>query len=161
MTTQPSPAPLAIRDATAEDLPAFVGILAAGGSRPGKEEASDLAPYRAALREIDAADRSRLLVAEVDGAVVGACQVFAVRHLQERGGLCAEVESLHVAPDRRGGGIGGHLLDAAVEVARGWGCYRVQLTSNSARTDAHRFYERAGFTPSHVGFKRLLPRPSP
>ena len=145
-----------VRDAAVDDLPRLVRILALGGSRPGKEDPGDLAPYRAALREIDAAERHRLLVAEVDGEVVGVCQVFAVRHLQERGGLCAEVESLHVAPERRNGGIGGRLLDAAVEEARGWGCYRVQLTSNAVRTDAHRFYERAGFTASHVGFKRLL-----
>jgi hypothetical protein len=31
------------------------------------------------------------------------------------------------------------------------------LTSNLARTDAHRFYARHGFEPSHVGFKRLIP----
>ena len=157
MTTQPSPAPPVVRDAIVDDLPALVEILAAGGTRPGKEEPGDLAPYRAALAEVDAVERHRLLVAEVDGEVVGVCQLFAVRHLQERGGLCAEVESLHVAPQRRGGGIGRRLLDAAVAVARGWGCYRVQLTSNAVRTDAHRFCERAGLTASHVGFKRLLP----
>jgi hypothetical protein len=32
----------------------------------------------------------------------------------------------------------------------------VQLTSNDARPDAHRFYQRLGFTPSHRGFKLLL-----
>ena len=31
----------------------------------------------------------------------------------------------------------------------------VQLTSDAARVDAHRFYERLGFVPSHVGFKYL------
>lgn len=29
----------------------------------------------------------------------------------------------------------------------------VQLTSDAARTDAHRFYERLGFIGSHKGFK--------
>jgi hypothetical protein len=32
----------------------------------------------------------------------------------------------------------------------------VQLTSNRARDDAHRFYERLGFVPSHVGYKLML-----
>ena len=32
----------------------------------------------------------------------------------------------------------------------------VQLTSDVARPDAHRFYERLGFTASHVGFKLQL-----
>jgi hypothetical protein len=32
----------------------------------------------------------------------------------------------------------------------------VQLTSNKVRTDAHRFYEKLGFTKSHEGFKLTL-----
>ena len=62
-----------------------------------------------------------------------------------RGGLCAEIESVHVHPDHRGTGVGGALLRDAIDRARGLGCYRVQLTSNVARPDAHRFYERLGF----------------
>jgi GNAT superfamily N-acetyltransferase len=47
-------------------------------------------------------------------------------------------------------------MRAAIEQARALGCYRVQLTSNEARHDAHRFYEHLGFTPSHRGFKLAL-----
>jgi hypothetical protein len=32
----------------------------------------------------------------------------------------------------------------------------VQLTSDASRTDAHRFYQRLGFEPTHVGFKLTL-----
>jgi GNAT superfamily N-acetyltransferase len=72
---------------------------------------------------------------------------------------------MHVRVDLRGTGIGGLLLEAAVDVARAAGCYRVQLTSNTARSDAHRFNEHRfnehhGFAGSHVGFKRLLEPPS-
>jgi hypothetical protein len=28
--------------------------------------------------------------------------------------------------------------------------------SNVRRTEAHRFYERQGFVPSHLGFKRWI-----
>jgi len=44
----------------------------------------------------------------------------------------------------------------AIARARALGCYRVQLTSNAARPEAHRFYERLGFVASHVGFKLSL-----
>jgi hypothetical protein len=37
------------------------------------------------------------------------------------------------------------------------GAAMVQLTSDAARTDAHRFYERLGYVGSHVGFKYTLP----
>ena len=35
----------------------------------------------------------------------------------------------------------------------GWMIFLVQLTSDEARTDAHRFYERLGFVGSHRGFR--------
>jgi GNAT superfamily N-acetyltransferase len=47
-------------------------------------------------------------------------------------------------------------MRAAVAQAKELGCYRVQLTSNNARSEAHRFYARLGFEPSHSGFKLIL-----
>jgi GNAT superfamily N-acetyltransferase len=145
-----------VRPARRDDVPRLVELLVGGALRAGKEDASAVNAYLAALDEIEATPRSLVLVAEADGVVVGTVQVFAVRHLQEQGGLAAELESMHVAADQRGGGVGSQLVRAAVEVARGWGAYRVQLTSNTVRTDAHRFYERLGFSSSHVGFKLPL-----
>ncbi len=95
-------------------------------------------------------------MAELAGQVVGVCELIVFRHLQLKGGRCAEIESVHVHPDHRGSGIGTALLRDAIERARALGCYRVQLTSNLRREEAHRFYERLGFAPSHVGFKLPL-----
>ncbi len=147
---------LRIRDAGVADVPRLVALIAGGALDPGLTPETDLSPYADALREIADAPHSAVLVAEVRARVVGMCQLVGFRHVQHRGGLCAEVESMHVEADRRGDGIGGVLLEAAVARAREWGAYRVQLTSNLARGDAHRFYETHGFTASHVGFKRLL-----
>ena len=144
-----------VRDATVEDVERVVQLLV-GGSLRGGEDPSDLSPYEAALREMSGSSSSAVLVAEVDGRVVGMCQLFWFRHIQERGGLSAEIESMHVDESMRGRGIGTVLLDAAVSRAAQLGCYRVQLTSNRSRVDAHRFYERNGFEPSHIGFKRYL-----
>jgi GNAT superfamily N-acetyltransferase len=135
-----------------------VDLLAHGaiGAGPDRDVPTDLTPYRAALAEIDATTGSEVLVAELDGAVVGVCQLTTFRHLQAEGGRCAEIESVHVHPAHRSRGIGGVLLEEAVDRAKSAGCYRVQLTSNNARTDAHRFYECHGFVASHQGFKRAL-----
>ena len=65
---------------------------------------------------------------------------------------------MHIHPDFRGRGLGEQLLAVAVNAAREAGCCRIQLTSNLERPNAHRFYERLGFVPSHVGFKRPLER---
>ncbi|HEX4434186.1 MAG TPA: GNAT family N-acetyltransferase [Acidimicrobiales bacterium] len=149
---------LVIRDAEEADLGRIVELLTLGpvpGGPPSAEDPADLAPYRAALRAI-VESGGTVLVAVQDGEVVGTCQLIVFRHLQAHGGLCAEVESVHVHPDHRGGGVGGTLMRATFDRARALGCYRVQLTSNAARPDAHRFYEGLGLVASHVGFKLPL-----
>ena len=153
------PDALLIRRATEADLPRAIELLALGAvpdARPHNSDSPDhIGPYRSALREIDATGGA-VLVAELGAEVIGVCQLLVFRHLQARGGLCAELESVHVHPEHRGTGVGSALVREAVDRARALGCYRVQLTSNAVREDAHRFYERLGFTPSHVGFKLWL-----
>jgi GNAT superfamily N-acetyltransferase len=155
-----TPAGLVIRPAEEADLGRLVQLLVLGavpGGPPSTEDPHDLAPYRDAWRHIaEAADGAAVLVAVIAGEVVGVCQLIVFRHLQARGGLCAELESVHVHPDHRGTGVGGELVRAAIDRARDLGCYRVQLTSNAARHEAHRFYEGLGFEASHVGFKLRL-----
>ena len=133
----------------------MVDLLEFGALVPGQENPGDLGPYRAALEEI-AAGPGGVLVAERQGAVIGVCQLIVFRHLQQHGGRCAEIEAVHVHPELRGQGIGHALLRAAIARASELGCYRVQLTSNVARADAHRFYESLGFEATHQGFKLLL-----
>ena len=149
---------LVIRRADAGDLPRLVELLVLGSLRAGPpkaEDPSDVDRYRVALAEIEAAG-GEVLVAEQGAEVVGVCQLLVFRHLQGRGGRCAELESVHVHPDHRGCGIGRTLVAAAVERARVLGCYRVQLTSDRRRSEAHRFYEHIGFEPTHVGYKMRL-----
>ena len=153
-----TPTGLVIRPANEADLGRLVELLVLGavpGGPPSAEDPGDLGPYRAAWRDI-VEHGGLVLVADLRGEVVGVCQLIVFRHLQGRGGLCAEVESVHVHPDHRGSGVGAALMEDAIGRARGLGCYRVQLTSNVARSDAHRFYGRLGFVPTHVGFKMPL-----
>lgn len=150
---------VSIRPAVEADVPALVALLVGGavsGMAEDREDTTDAGPYRAALAEIEATGNT-VLVAEQQGVVVGMCQLLVFRHLQARGGRCAELESVHVRADCRARGIGSALVRAAVDEARARGCYRVQLTSNARRDGAHRFYRRLGFEPSHVGFKLQLP----
>ena len=150
--------PITVRRATPADVDRLVELMEAGSLEEGREDPADLAAYRAALAEIQASPPSDVLVAVAGDQVVGMCQFIVFRHLQRRGGWCAELESMHVHPDWRSRGVGGILLEDAVGRARAAGCYRVQLTSHMTRVDAHRFYERHGFEPSHQGMKRYLAR---
>ena len=146
---------LYLRDALASDVDDLVGLLIDG--RDGSyDDPTRIADYLDALHEIEGRDDAYLLVAELGGRVVGMLQLFTFRHLQHRGGRCAEIESMRVADDVRDRGIGSRLLNHAVNRARELGCYRVQLTSNDDRDDAHRFYEQHDFVATHKGFKRYL-----
>ncbi len=153
------PAGLRIRGAREADLGALIDLLVGGALVAGKEDPGDPVPYREALAEIGSSPGCEVLVAEVEGAVVGMCQLIVFRHFQSRGGRCAEIESVHVRSDWRDRGIGGALVEAAVGRAWAAGCYRVQLTSNKERTAAHRFYARQGFDATHEGYKRMRQPP--
>lgn len=54
------------------------------------------------------------------------------------------------------GGLGAAMMTWAIAEARRRGCALVQLTSDKSRTDAHRFYQRLGFTATHEGMKLRL-----
>jgi GNAT superfamily N-acetyltransferase len=79
--------------------------------------------------------------------------LIMVANLSHRGRSYAIVEDVVVDPDLRSQGYGELLVHHAVELARQAGCYRVGLTSNLRRVDAHRFYHRLGFQASHQGFR--------
>ncbi len=146
----------AIRLATRDDVPAVLALLAddAQATHPERHGVpGDLAPYLEAFDAIASDPDQSLYVAELGGRVVGTFQLMVLRHLANRGGRVAQVESVHVHSSVRRRGIGEAMMRFAMDEARRRGCIRVQLTSNRRRTDAHRFYERLGFAQSHVGFK--------
>jgi ribosomal protein S18 acetylase RimI-like enzyme len=119
-------------------------------------EGADPAPYGRAFALIDT-DPAQLLVVAVDGTeVVGTLQLSVIPGLSRRGALRAQVEAVRVRSDARGRGIGEAMVRWAIGESRRRGCALVQLTTDVSRTDAHRFYERLGFVPSHVGLKLAL-----
>ena len=144
-----------IRPIRDDEVSQAVEVLVAGSYSPETEDLKIFVNYLAAVRETRA-NGGEMLVA-VDGHdVIGIVQVVIFRHFQRNGGYCCELESVHVRSDHRSQGIGGNLLRAAEELARSRNCYRIQLTSNNLRTDAHRFYEINGYVKSHLGFKKYL-----
>ena len=130
-------------------------LVQAGSFTPEAENPHDDEAYWRAVQATRAAGGD-VLVARLGDEVVGVVQVMVLTHFQHHGGVCVELESFHVREDLRSQGIGKTLLAAAEELARSVGAYRVQLTSNVARLDAHRFYLREGYIQGHAGFKKLL-----
>ncbi|MFE1308185.1 GNAT family N-acetyltransferase [Streptomyces sp. NPDC058755] len=147
---------LEIRRATADDLPAIVAMLADDPLGAQRESPDDLTPYLAALDRLNTDPNQQLVVAGREGRVIGTLQLTLVHGLSRKGATRSIIEAVRIHADERGSGLGTQLIEWAVEESRRQNCQLVQLTSDSSRTDAHRFYERLGFTASHVGFKLQL-----
>jgi GNAT superfamily N-acetyltransferase len=144
---------IVIRPIQEDEISDAVDVIIGGSTKPQFEDPQNVAAYWSAVVETRAR-RGDVLVADGDGQVVGVCQVIVFQHFQHTAGWCCEVESVHVRSDQRSQGIGTKLLEAAEAFAIERGCYRIQLTSNNVREDAHRFYRRLGYEATHHGFKK-------
>ena len=117
---------------------AYQWLFAPPGAQPPQWDA-ERAVGR--LREAIASGASEVLVADVDGAVVGICTVYLDLD-SVRFGQRAWVEDLAVDPEQRSQGVGKQLLDAAKDWGRSRGATHLELDSAEVREAAHRFYER-------------------
>jgi GNAT superfamily N-acetyltransferase len=147
---------LEIRTAVADDIPAIVGMLADDPLGAQRESPDDLSPYLAALERLTSDPNQHLVVAVREGRVVGTLQLTVIPGLSRRGSTRSIIEAVRIHADERGSGLGTQLIEWAIDESRRQNCQLVQLTSDKTRTDAHRFYERLGFTASHMGFKLQL-----
>ncbi|MEV7136809.1 GNAT family N-acetyltransferase [Streptomyces tauricus] len=147
---------LEIRPAVADDIPAIVAMLADDPLGSRRESPDDLTPYLTALERLSKDPNQHVVVAVREGRVVGTLQLTIVPGLSRKGATRSIIEAVRIHADERGSGLGTRFIEWAVDRSRSEGCQLVQLTSDATRTDAHRFYERLGFTASHVGFKLQL-----
>lgn len=150
-----------MREAAADDVPRIAALILHGAPAQTRtpEEIDTEArhpAYRDAFARIRASANTSLFVAEHDGTVVGTYQISLLPGLAERGRVRAKIESVHVAPECLGRGIGAVMMRHALAFSAEQGVGLLELTSKKERTDAHRFYRSLGFSQSHEGFKKAI-----
>lgn len=140
------------------DLEAIVAMLASDVMGRQRETAPPplLGGYAQAFAQIDQDPNNELIVAELDGQLIATSQLTYIPNLTHRGSWRALIEAVRVADGFQGRRIGEQLMRFLITRAQARGCNLVQLTSDKQRRDAHRFYERLGFTASHEGYKLWL-----
>jgi GNAT superfamily N-acetyltransferase len=109
----------------------------------------------ARLARMESEAGHHVLVAEVEGTVVGLASVF-IRHLLNSDAPLARVSSMVVDDAHRSRGVGHHLIQAAEAFARAQGCDRIEVTSAERRTRAHAFYRRLGYEDRPHRFVKQL-----
>ena len=149
---------LVLRRAGLGDLDALMALLAddpISAARGDQAQESDLPAYERALADlIDDPSNEILLVEDPAGAVIATMQLTRIPGMARRGSTRLLVEAVRVSSALRSGGVGSAMMRWVTDVAApATGSSIVQLTSDEARIDAHRFYERLGFVGSHRGFK--------
>ena len=155
---------LLLRRATLEDLHSIIRLLSDDTISAGRGDvagAADEPAYAEALRRIiDDPSNDVLVVVDGRGVVIGTLQLTVIPGMARRGSTRLLVEAVRIASTERSSGVGTAVMrwvveQAAIELR----APLVQLTSDAARTDAHRFYRRLGFVDSHVGFKIAVSLP--
>jgi len=146
------------RSAEQPDLASIVKMLADDPLGAVREDTSDPlnTVYKKAFQDIHNDSRNELIVADIGGQVVGCLQLTFIPGLSHQGALRCQIEGVRIDQDFRGKGLGQKMFLWAIARARSHKCALVQLTSNASRVEALKFYERLGFTPTHIGMKLTL-----
>jgi len=141
-----------------EDLRAIVRLLADDELGSGRERYEDPLPeeYDQAFDAIEAQIGNQVILALEEEVVIGCVQLTIIPGLARLGMKRAQIEGVRVDKKYRGKQIGEALFKEAIAIAKAEKCGLVQLTTDKQRNDAHRFYERLGFSASHEGMKLIF-----
>ena len=139
-----------IREATEADLPAVLALYAQPGLDDGRVLPVEQA--REVFAQFARYPSYRLFVAELSGEVVGTYALLVMHNLAHQGTPSAIAEDVVVSEAHQRRGLGRALMAHALQQARAAGCYKLALSSNARRTDAHAFYRSLGFQQHGLSF---------
>ncbi|HUT68385.1 MAG TPA: GNAT family N-acetyltransferase [Dehalococcoidales bacterium] len=147
-----------VRTATEKDIPRILELYRqlafnpppAGAPVPSMEE------YRRVFNKMSAVPGYRLLVAEEDGEILGTTVLVILPGFTHGVSPFAVVEYVVVDEQYRRRGIGKLLMDYVIARSKEAGCYKIMLTSDKRREQAHQFYKSLGFAASAHGFRLYL-----
>lgn len=135
---------MAVRLADEADLPDVLALYAESG--PADEGGLGLQRARDVFARFSLYPSYRLFVVHDElRRVVGTYALLIMDNLSHHGRPSAIVEAVIVAPTFRRQGIGRLMMMHALSLAREAGCYKLALSSNLQRIQAHAFYASLGF----------------
>jgi len=116
---------------------------------------SNEADIRNRLRHRLHSQTSCFLLAQSASEVIGFVSAELVPYFPNGSTIC-RVTALIVSINHRGRRVGERLLSGAADFARGHHCSGIEITSAEHRIEAHRFYQRVGFTRTSFRFFQAL-----
>jgi ribosomal protein S18 acetylase RimI-like enzyme len=139
-----------IRPAVKNDLAQVLSLYAQPELDDGRVLPMDRA--EAIFERMQAYPHYKLYVAEAGQKILGVFALLIMDNLGHLGAPSAIIEHVAVAPECQGQSIGTQMMKFAMAECRKAGCYKIALSSNKKRIQAHRFYEKLGFVQHGYSF---------
>ena len=134
---------LHIREAITEDLQSILLVYReAGLATTGNLDIQEAIAIHSRIKTYP---NYRVYVAATQGQIVGTFALLIMDNLANGGVPSGIVEDVAVLPSLQGRGIGKQMMAFALNLCRKYGCYKMMLSSNEIRSNAHAFYEALGF----------------
>jgi GNAT superfamily N-acetyltransferase len=142
---------IVVREAGPDDADTLAALLAEMDDEP--ERRMDAEQMRKVMADMAAYPDFRAYLALSDtGSPVGTFTVMVFSSPSHHGTRQAILDAVVVTRSCRGQGVGGAMLRHALNIAAASGCYKMTLSSNLKRVDAHRFYDDLGFHQHGISF---------
>ncbi len=143
-----------VREASKNDLQQIIALLSELSTKD--EHNITLEKAGAIFQRMDKYPFFKVYIAVFNEQIVGAFELLVMDNLAHSGLPFAIIEDVVVAGEHQRQGIGKAMMHYAMNVCREMGCYKVTLSSNLKRKDAHRFYESLGFQKHGFSFYAQL-----
>lgn len=146
-----STTPLCLRRAQHHDLGALMDLYRQTGMQGPHE--MPMAAAHSLLDRLTSHPDYRLIVATDSARVVGTYTLLIMHNMSHGGSPSGVIESVAVLPEWQQRGVGRQMMAHAMAYCQSRGCYKVALSSNLRRADAHALYESLGFERHGVSFQ--------
>lgn len=138
-----------IREATAHDAQAIQALL----TQLGYAQSLEFIAKKIQLFESD--ERQFIFVADIDCKLAGFLSLTMIPQIALEGDF-ARIAYVCVDQQFRGKRIGQTLVAYAEQIAKKWGCNRMELHSGDHRKQAHEFYLGQNYEDAPKYFRKFL-----
>jgi GNAT superfamily N-acetyltransferase len=94
----------------------------------------------------------KVYIAVLNEEIIGTFELVIMDNLAHKGTPSGIIEDVVVSEQHQRKGIGKAMMIHAMKICKEMGCYKVALSSNLKREDAHKFYESLGFKKHGYSF---------
>jgi GNAT superfamily N-acetyltransferase len=143
-----------IREATETDIPGVLSLYAQPSFDDGK--ILDFQTAKELFKSFQDYPFYKLFVMMDTGEnrkIIATYALLKMNNIGHLGTPSAIVEDVVVSTDYQNQGLGKQMMNHAMTTARSIGCYKLVLSSNIKRNDAHEFYKSLGFEQHGISFR--------